>query len=307
MADSCTDVKPIVFSGRNLISDETCGLATPNRVIGALALQAAAANSSGTISRVPLPGSPALDLTDCSVTVDQRGLPRPVGARCDAGAIEASADPAVVLSPSVPTVQEGGEVTFTAQVTNGGPDALSGLALAVTASNGSFTNASQCTLGSELSCPLDLAAGGSTSVQFAVRAVGRGPMPVTATLRNLLPDPVQGNNTASVTINVTGGDSTPTACSVLKKGTKKADRLRGTAAGDRLLGRGGNDRLKGLGGDDCLNGGKGKDRLIAGPGDDKVSARDGRRDVIRCGSGRDSVMADKRDRIAKDCEVRKRR
>jgi RTX calcium-binding nonapeptide repeat (4 copies) len=67
-------------------------------------------------------------------------------------------------------------------------------------------------------------------------------------------------------------------------GTPRADVLRGTANADRLEGRGGNDRLFGLGGNDLLIGGRGADR-------------------IRCGPGHDRAVADRRDHIAKDCEV----
>lgn len=304
--DNCIDMKPITFTGKNVISDESCGLANANRIIAPLRLGPASSNSKGTVSRVPEAGSAVINLLDCSGS-DQRGVARPQGVRCDAGAVEALADPAVSLSAAAQSVPAGGEVSFVATVTNNGPDRLSGLVLAVAAGNGTFTTAVQCTVGAELSCPLSLAPGASATVQFSVRAIGPGPMPVTATLRNLLPDPVPGNNTSSVTVTVPGGTTPPAACSVTKKGTKKADRLRGTAAGDRLLGRGGNDRLKGLAGDDCLNGGKGKDRMVAGAGNDTISARDGQRDVIRCGTGTDTVVADKRDKIAKDCERRKRR
>lgn len=303
-ADNCIDDKPITFIGKNVISDESCGLANANRIVAPLGLGPATTNAKGTVSRVPAVGSAAIDVFDCTGT-DQRGVARPQGARCDAGAVEASADPAIVLTASAQSVPAGGEVSFIAQVTNNGPDTLAGLVLAVAAGNGTFTTALQCTVGSELTCPLDLAPGASSAVQFSVRSGSPGPMPVTATLRNLLPDPAPGNNTAAVTVSVTG-ETAPAACSVLRKGTKKADRLRGSAAGDRLLGRGGNDRLKGLAGDDCLNGGKGKDRLVGGPGNDQISARDGQRDVIRCGTGQDTVVADKRDRIARDCENRRR-
>ena len=37
-------------------------------------------------------------------------------------------------------------------------------------------------------------------------------------------------------------------------------------------------------------------------GNDRVLARDGRRETIVCGSGRDSVVADRTDRAARDCE-----
>jgi hypothetical protein len=42
---------------------------------------------------------------------------------------------------------------------------------------------------------------------------------------------------------------------------------------------------------------------LGGAGNDTIEARDGRRDVIRCGAGHDKVKADKRDKLA-GCEVR---
>jgi hypothetical protein len=42
--------------------------------------------------------------------------------------------------------------------------------------------------------------------------------------------------------------------------------------------------------------------ISGGAGGDTINSRDGKRDRISCGSGRDKVTADKRDRIAKNCE-----
>jgi hypothetical protein len=55
---------------------------------------------------------------------------------------------------------------------------------------------------------------------------------------------------------------------------------------------------------DLLVGGRLADTVLARGGDDRVAvAADGRRDDIRCGAGRDLVVADALDRIAADCEV----
>ena len=87
------------------------------------------------------------------------------------------------------------------------------------------------------------------------------------------------------------------------KGTKKADRLVGTAGKDRLLGYSGNDWLRGLGGNDVLDGGNGQDTVSGGPGNDIVLARDGARDRVYCGLGKDRVVADLLDRTQADCET----
>jgi Ca2+-binding RTX toxin-like protein len=239
--------------------------------------------------RVPQSGSPVIDAGACTGQ-DQRGVSRPLGAACDLGAVEAAADLGVTLTG--PASAAGGtDLGLIATVVNNGPDPVSAtLSVSGTAGGG----------------PLGTIEPGA---QRPVVLTARAPAQISVTVQGDVPDPVASNGSASLTIvDSTAGGSTPgAACSVVKKGTPKSDRLRGTAAGDRMLGRKGNDRLKGLGGADCLNGGKGADRLIAGPGDDRVAARDGQRDVVRCGPGRDVVVADRRDRIAKNCETTRRR
>ena len=94
-------------------------------------------------------------------------------------------------------------------------------------------------------------------------------------------------------------------------GTAKNDTLIGRGGADTLIGRGGadkinggrgNDRLIGGPGNDRLNGGPGRDRLNGGPGNDRIDARGNGIDTITCGPGRDTVIADRSDRIARDCE-----
>jgi hypothetical protein len=119
-----------------------------------------------------------------------------------------------------------------------------------------------------------------------------------------------------------------TRCASRKVGGRRADRLTGTSAGDTIFGRGGNDRIRGLGGDDCLfgeggrdvlrgdagadllsggrgaddlNGGAGRDTVKGGAGADRIGTRDGVRDTIVCGPGRDTVRADRTDK-ASGCE-----
>jgi hypothetical protein len=97
-------------------------------------------------------------------------------------------------------------------------------------------------------------------------------------------------------------------------GTAKADRLSGTTGADTIHGRGGNDRISGGagadklygdGGNDTINAGAGPDSVFGGSGNDTIQGRDGERDVIDCGSGRDTVVADKTDTV-KGCETVKR-
>jgi RTX calcium-binding nonapeptide repeat (4 copies)/WD40-like Beta Propeller Repeat len=80
------------------------------------------------------------------------------------------------------------------------------------------------------------------------------------------------------------------------------DVVLGGQAPDLIIGGPGNDRLEGDMGADVLVGGPGRDRLSGGHGIDRISARDGAVDRITCGSHRDLVIADRRDRVARDCE-----
>jgi hypothetical protein len=54
----------------------------------------------------------------------------------------------------------------------------------------------------------------------------------------------------------------------------------------------------GRGGRDLLIGSSVPDLLDGGPGGDRIAARDGKRDRIRCGGGRDRVRADRKDHLA---------
>jgi hypothetical protein len=79
------------------------------------------------------------------------------------------------------------------------------------------------------------------------------------------------------------------------------DRLLGGKGDDKLTGGRGNDRLSGAGGNDTISGGPGKDTISAGPGNDTINSVDGVREAVDCGSGRDTVRADRRDHLV-HCE-----
>ena len=93
------------------------------------------------------------------------------------------------------------------------------------------------------------------------------------------------------------------------------DCLDGGPGDDLLSGRSGNDVVTGGPGSDRLAGGTGADRLndalssyalglsvgknriAGGPGSDEVEVANARRDIVRCGPGRDHVRADRADRL----------
>ncbi|HEY8001907.1 MAG TPA: calcium-binding protein [Solirubrobacterales bacterium] len=127
------------------------------------------------------------------------------------------------------------------------------------------------------------------------------------------------------------GGSTGPACALPQLGTDAKDTpatLVPSGSGDAIRGRGGDDRLRGLDGDDCLYGetgddrlagdagadrlkggadddrlvgGEGRDVLGGGAGADRLNARDGAVDRIKCGPGRDRVIADRRDKLGGGC------
>lgn len=85
-------------------------------------------------------------------------------------------------------------------------------------------------------------------------------------------------------------------------GDSGSDRLHGENGADVLSGGPGDDQLWGDLGGDFLRGGPGVDQFYAGYGDDVIDARDGVRDHVYCGPGKDVVKADLRD-VVSDCEV----
>jgi hypothetical protein len=93
----------------------------------------------------------------------------------------------------------------------------------------------------------------------------------------------------------------------LLDGGSNNDRLRGGKGNDRLRGGPGRDRLFGDSGRDRLEAGDARrNRLSGGGGNDRLLAVNGKRDTVRCGKGRDRVQADRRDNVARDCEVVRR-
>ena len=75
---------------------------------------------------------------------------------------------------------------------------------------------------------------------------------------------------------------------------------------DYLEGGYGRDTVDGGPGDDRVFGNQGRDALAGGDGDDRISAVDGAVDRISCGPGRDTVIADADDVVARDCEAVRR-
>jgi Ca2+-binding RTX toxin-like protein len=112
-------------------------------------------------------------------------------------------------------------------------------------------------------------------------------------------DRLSGSSGGDVLLGESGNDTL--------SGGAAADTLSGSTGNDLLSGSSGDDRLIGSSGNDRITGGTGSDRLQGDTGNDRISARDGARDSIACGSGRDTVTADRSDRVASNCERVSRR
>jgi Ca2+-binding RTX toxin-like protein len=80
------------------------------------------------------------------------------------------------------------------------------------------------------------------------------------------------------------------------------DRVIGTAQADQITGDDNPQAILGGDGDDVLDGGGGNDAILGQAGDDAITSRDGRIDVVSCGAGNDTVVADRRDIVSRDCE-----
>ena len=187
-----------------------------------------------------------------------------------------------------------------------------------------YDRGSGCLGSVTLDCNLDYLPGNTaTLMRFSINVGAAGTKAVTAKLTMTVVDPNEANNTGSVVLDVKSLAVAPkppathgTSSINIVVGNSRANVLIGTAGRDLLHGLGGNDRLFGRAGNDRLVGGAGNDRLVGGPGRDvieggigadTIDVRDGSRDSVNCGNGRDTVIADRLDAIARNCETIRRR
>jgi hypothetical protein len=184
-------------------------------------LAALGPNGGATATLPPLAGSPAIDAVASGCpppSTDQRGIARPHGSRCDAGAVEwrPSADLAVTLAGG-PAAAEGQPLAWTIGVTNAGPSAASGalvaFALPATVTGVVWTcvpaGGASCPPGgsSPVSATVSLPVGGSLVFDVDGSASGLGAarhVTTTATVAGPagLDDPDPGDNAASLALPV---------------------------------------------------------------------------------------------------------
>jgi Ca2+-binding RTX toxin-like protein len=125
-------------------------------------------------------------------------------------------------------------------------------------------------------------------------------------------------------IRCKGGTCTGTQAADVISGTVLVDIISGLGGDDDIVGSLGNDIIYGGSGNDLIFGEEGDDELNGGPGHDRLFGNDGRdvfyggadndtidavfgqqfpqRDFVYCGTGYDTVTADRYDVVSSDCE-----
>lgn len=76
----------------------------------------------------------------------------------------------------------------------------------------------------------------------------------------------------------------------------------GTPGSDNLVGSERYDILCAGASSDLIDPAGGRDYAFAGAGNDRIYARDGNRDVVKCGPGDDVAVIESLDRARRDCE-----
>jgi Ca2+-binding RTX toxin-like protein len=109
------------------------------------------------------------------------------------------------------------------------------------------------------------------------------------------------NHRVGVVVNLATGEATGDGADALTA----IENVRGSSFDDRLVGGSQANRLSGGDGADMLTGGGGKDVLLGGNDGDLILARDGARDRVYGGDGRDRARVDRRD-VVRSVAVRLR-
>lgn len=210
----------------------------PDDIVGDPLIGPLQDNGGPTQTRNLLAGSPAIDGgnpagckdgSGTTLSVDQRGFPRPSGPVCDIGAVEAVvSDLSILKTADGNSFIVGDEIAYTLTVTNDGPSLSPALVsdtlpagvtlVSVSANCAESAGTVTCDLGT-------LDAGQSQAVEIVVEAVQDGSIVNTATVSGADVDTDPAGNSSSVTVNVLsnnpddnggcslGASSTPSALS----------------------------------------------------------------------------------------------
>jgi uncharacterized repeat protein (TIGR01451 family) len=222
-------------------------------------------------------------------------------------AAASAADLSVTKTADAASGVAGQDLTYTITVHNNGPDPASNVQVTdllpsnLNLSSISVGGAGSCSaLTTNPSCTIPTLANGDTqSVTVVGTPLRSGPLTNGASASSPTADLDTSNNTASVTLPVSG------TCTIV--GTNGKDRLHGTPHRDVICGLGGNDVLVGRGGKDKLVGGGGRDLMRGGPAGDRLEGNAGNdrlygnagNDVLLGGAGRDTLRGGARhDRMS---------
>jgi hypothetical protein len=149
----------------------------------------------------------------------------------------------------------------------------------------------------------EIAPGEEERVSFLLLRDRPGGVGTRATAVSISEPDVRGwNDTAEIGASISTCSIVGTWGSDVLVGTRGADYICGRPGADRIGGAGGNDRIEAGSGADTVSGGPGRDTVLGGGGADVILVRDGERDAVACGTERDTVFADRKDRVASDCE-----
>lgn len=176
-------------SSYNRLGDGSCNLYGPGDTQDTLILLAPLANNGGAVpTRVPNLSSVLVDqipLADCPLKVDARGTPRPQGAACDIGAVEAQvpagfgpADLSVAFVNPPSSVTAGESTSWQLEVMNKGPNVQAAVVVierpsAVFVDSLTASGGGACTRSTPMICMFpQLAAGVRESVTISGRMVG---------------------------------------------------------------------------------------------------------------------------------------
>jgi hypothetical protein len=207
------------------------------------------------------------------------------------------------IGDSVPPIALGQEATVTVIVENHGNQPAHNVVvhLARTTPAGDIhgcgpvpISGDSCTLGT-------LAPGSSQTVDLGLSSAVAGDIGLTYSVTSTETDLVPGDSSGTITTTVLPCTLVGTPGRDELQGTPQTDHICGLAGADMIDGGPGDDYLSGGGGNDTITGGPGLDTIVGGSGNDIIRARDGDRDRIDCGSGKDIAIVDSRDSV-RNCE-----
>jgi Tol biopolymer transport system component len=200
----------------------------------------------------------------------------------------------------------GGDAALRVAVENDGNEAATGVVLRLSVTRGRtrlVSGEAVCSRSEPLECTLaPLGPGRRTEIVLAATSSTAGSASVQVEARS------DGRESDLVTNRAT---SRVEILPCRRVGTNGSDHIVGSPRRDTICARAGYDVVRAGAGNDWIDAGPGYDTVIAGQGRDTVLGggerdtillRDGARDYVSCGGQRDLVLADRLDRVSRDCE-----